>query len=199
MSKEFITTIKNRRSIYVIGKDIGVSDKKLQSLVSNAVKYTPSAFNIQSSCVVLLLGKEHDKLWDIVKETLKKIVPATAFVNTETKVNSFKAGYGTVLFFDDTQLTAKLQKDYPLYKDSFPIWAEQASGMLQFAVWNILDAEGLGATLQHYNPLIDDEVKKTWKVPAHYKLIAQMPFGSVLKKAGKKEFRDISERLKVFK
>ena len=30
--------------------------------------------------------------------------------------------------------------------------------MLQLVVWTALEAEGLGATLQHYNPLIDDEV-----------------------------------------
>ena len=28
-----------------------------------------------------------------------------------------------------------------------------------------LEAAGLGASLQHYNPLIDDEVKKAWNLP----------------------------------
>ena len=31
-----------------------------------------------------------------------------------------------------------------------------AAGMLQLAVWTALAEKGLGASLQHYNPLIDD-------------------------------------------
>ena len=55
--------------------------------------------------------------------------------------------------------------NFPLYKDNFPIWSLQANGMLEFAVWTSLEAEGLGASLQHYNPLVDDGVKKAWSLP----------------------------------
>jgi len=62
-----------------------------------------------------------------------------------------------------------------------------------------LELEGLGATLQHYNPLIDDEVKAAWHIPSSWKLIAQMPFGNPVSPAGEKEFQPLSERVKVFK
>lgn len=42
----------------------------------------------------------------------------------------------------------------------------------------MLEDTGLGASLQHYNPLIDDEVRKRWSLPREWKLIAQMPFGT---------------------
>lgn len=75
-------------------------------------------------------------------------------------MDSFKAGYGTVLFFEDQSIVKSLQEQFALYADNFPIWSQQTSGMHQLVVWTALEGEGLGATLQHYNPLIDDEVKK---------------------------------------
>ncbi len=45
-----------------------------------------------------MFGESHLQLWDMVRETLRKIVPEAAFEGTNTKINSFAAGYGTVLF-----------------------------------------------------------------------------------------------------
>ncbi len=107
-----------------------------------------------------MLGEQHDKLWDITKETLRKIVPENNFASTEEKMNAFKSGYGTVLYFEDSEVVEQLQEKFALYKENFPIWSQQSSGMLQFAIWTALEIEGFGATLQHYNPLIDEEVKR---------------------------------------
>jgi predicted oxidoreductase (fatty acid repression mutant protein) len=71
--------------------------------------------------------------------------------------------------------------------------------MHQFVIWTALEAEGLGASLQHYNPLIDEAVRKQWNLPESWQLIAQMPFGKVLAPAGEKEFGKIEDRLKIFK
>ena len=82
--------------------------------------------------------------------SFKKNSPEENFASTEEKINSFKAGYGTVLYFEDFSVVESLQKQFELYKDNFPVWAQQTSGMLQFAIWTALSIEGLGATLQHY-------------------------------------------------
>ncbi len=199
MSKDFYAAIKNRRSIYGISKDPVISDERIIEVVENAVKYAPSAFNSQSSRVVVLLGENHDKLWDITKETLRRIVPEKNFSSTEEKINSFKNGYGTVLFFDDENIVKGLQEKFPLYKENFPIWSQQSSGMLQYLIWTSLEFEGFGASLQHYNPLIDEEVKKQWDIPENWKLIAQLPFGKPIAPAGEKEFIPLDERIKIFK
>lgn len=163
------------------------------------MKYTPSAFNSQSARVVLLLGKEHDKLWDITKEALRKVVPAENFAPTEEKINSFKSGYGTILYFEETSIIESLQQQFALYKDNFPVWAQQSNGMLQFAIWTALEMEGLGASLQHYNELIEDEIKKEWGIASSWKLIGQMPFGKPTAPAGEKQFQTLADRVKVFK
>ena len=69
--------------------------------------------------------------------------------------------------------------------------------MLQFSVWTELAEEGVGASLQHYNPLIDDEVHSTFSLPTSWELIAQMPYGDIVTPAGPKESADVNERVKV--
>lgn len=198
MSKEFATAMRERRSIYAISSESPVTDERITELVKDTVKHVPSAFNSQSSRVAVLFGENHKKLWSITMETLRKIVPAESFGATEGKINSFAAGHGTVLYFDDADVTTKLGEQFPLYKENFKVWAEHASGMLQFAVWTQLEAEGLGASLQHYNPLIDDEVKKAFGLPGSWRLIAQMPFGKPTAPAGDKEFLPSDEHVKIF-
>lgn len=195
----FYNAIKGRRSIYGISKETPVSDERIIEVIESAVKHTPSAFNSQTARVVVLFGENHNKLWDITKETLRKIVPEGKFAPTEEKINSFRSGYGTVLFFEDTSIIESLQEQFPSYSDNFPIWSQQSSGMHQFVVWTSLEIEGLGASLQHYNPLIDDEVKNVWGIDSKWKLIAQMPFGKPVASPGEKEFRSLQERVKVFK
>jgi predicted oxidoreductase (fatty acid repression mutant protein) len=146
----------------------------------------------------VLLGQQHDKLWEITRESLRKIVPAENFASTEEKINSFQNGFGTVLFLEDQAIVEGLQERFALYKDNFPIWSLQSSGMLQFTVWTSLEEAGLGASLQHYNPLIDEQVKAEWKFPNHWKLLAQMPFGKPLAAPGEKEFAPLESRVKVF-
>ena len=199
MEKDFYEILKARRTYYGIGKDSKVSDERIEEVVNAAIKYTPSAFNSQSANVVILFGENHNKLWDIAKETLRKIVPKDSFSNTENKINSFKNGHGTILFFEDTSITKSLQSQFELYKDNFPVWAEQSNGMLQYVIWTSLEHEGLGVSLQHYNPLIDEEVKKTFNIPDEWKLIVEMPFGNPTTEPDEKSFRPLEERVKVFK
>lgn len=196
--KNLYDAIKERRSIYALSKESTISDEKIKEILEHVVMHTPSAFNSQSARVVLLLNKEHDKLWDITLESLRKVVPADQFSQTKEKIDSFKNGYGTVLFFEDNSIVEGLQNQFPLYKDNFPLWSQHSTGMHQFAVWTAFSTEGLGASLQHYNELIEEEVKHTWQIPASYKLIAQMPFGKTAAAPQEKQFNPINDRVKVY-
>lgn len=196
---EFLNVLKKRRSIYGISKESVISDDKIEEIVKEAVLHTPSAFNSQSARVVVLFDEQHDKLWDITKEILRAQVPAENFGSTEQKMDSFKSGHGTVLFFEDQSVIEGLQKQFAMYADNFPIWSQQSNGMLQIVVWTALSEAGLGATLQHYNPLIDEKVTAEWNIPASWKLIAQMPFGKPVAAPGEKEYAPIDNRLKMFK
>lgn len=196
--KDLKQMVENRRSFYSIDKKSPISDQEIQEIIEHAVKYVPSAFNSQSARVVLLLGENHDQLWEITRETLRKIVPADSFSSTDEKINGFKNGYGTIMFFEDEAVVEGLQEQFPLYKDVFPVWSLQSSGMLQYTIWINIEGSGLGASLQHYNPLIDDEVKEKWDLPKKWKLLAQMPFGTPVQEPGDKEFSPLDYRFKTF-
>ncbi|OAT49941.1 nitroreductase family protein [Providencia heimbachae] len=199
MSNAFIEMIKTRRTIYNLGDALPVSEEHVTKLIKEAVKHSPSSFNSQTSRVVVLFGAEHKKLWNMVKETLRAIVPEQAFEGTAQKIDSFAAGAGSILFFEDIDVVTNLQEQFPLYADNFPVWSEQASGIAQFAVWTALAQENVGASLQHYNPLIDNQVQKEWNIPANWVLRAQMVFGSINEPAGDKDFMNDDVRFKIFK
>lgn len=199
MAKDFLTAVADRRSIYGISKESVISDDRLKQLVEHALTHTPSAFNSQSARLVLLLGEQHDRLWNITEETLRKIVPADNFAPTAEKIESFRNGYGTILYFEDSNVIQSLQENFALYKDNFPVWSQQSNGMLQFVIWTALEAEGLGASLQHYNELIEASVKKEWEIPDHWKLIAQMPFGKPIADPGAKEYLPLEDRFRLIK
>jgi predicted oxidoreductase (fatty acid repression mutant protein) len=198
MASTFLSVLEKRRSYYGLGKDIDMPPGQLQSIVERAVLATPSAFNSQSARAVLLLNRHHDRLWGIVKETLRGIVRTESFAKTAAKIDGFAAAAGTILYFDDMDVVTGLQQQYPSYSDNFPTWAQQANGMLQGNIWCALEEAGLGASLQHYNPLIDDAVKAEWGLPPSWRLVAQMPFGDITAPAGAKDVIPASERVLAF-
>ena len=199
MSVQILQEIaQTRRSLYVLNKDLPISQDEVKQIVEHALKHTPSSFNSQSTRMVVLFGAEHAKLWDIAISELRKIVPADKFEPTENKLNMFKAAAGSVLFFEDQEVIKGLQNQFPAYAANFPIWAEHANAMNQYAIWTTLSAAAVGANLQHYNPVIDAEVAKTWNIPANWTLRAQLVFGGMGAPAGEKSFASIEERMKVF-
>ena len=96
----------------------------------------------------------------------------------------------------DTEVVETLQKQFPLYADNFPVWANQANGMLQINIWTGLRELGIGANLQHYNPVIDKLVQEMFEIPKSWKLIAQMPFGGIVTEPEPKAKENIEERVK---
>jgi len=200
MKRTFEEALANRRSYYNINNDSPVADDEIIRIIHEAVKHVPSAYNSQSTRIVLLLGNEHKKLWDIVKRILKMMLPDEVFAKSEKKIDtSFGSGHGTVLFFEDISVVNKFMEAYPLYSNNFQTWSQHTSAMHQYAIWAMLEDLGFGASLQHYNPLIDEEVKRTWHLPKEWNLIAQMPFGMPLSEPGEKKMKSLEDRVKVFR
>ena len=194
----FLDHIKQRRTIYAVGKNVALTPEQIESVIKEAVNHSPSAFNSQTSRIVTLFGESHLQFWNIVRETLRKIVPEAAFEGTNTKINSFAAGYGTVLFYEDQDVVKSLQEQFALYADNFPVWSEHSSAIAQFAVWTALSEQNIGASLQHYNPIVDAEIAEIFDIPANWKLRAQLVFGSIEASAGEKTFMAEADRFKTF-
>ena len=201
MSKESLVTLQQafdeRRSVYALGNELPVEPQAIVNMAERVLLHTPSAFNSQSSRLVVLFGAQHQQLWDIAEEKLRAAVGDGDFSGSKQKLDGFRAAAGTVLFYEDKNVTQSLQEQFALYADRFPVWAQQTSAMHQYAMWTELRTLNVGANLQHYNPLVDEDAAKAFAIPDSWELVAQMPFGNIVEPAGEKTYQPVSERMKV--
>ncbi len=199
MNRSFKEALQHRRSYYALGSERLVNKGDIEEMVEFALMHVPSAFNSQSSRVILLIEKAHRRFWQIVKDTLQAQIPADVFLKTEKKINqSFASGYGTLLFFEDRSVVQMMEQKFPLYAPNFFQWSQQTSAMHQLALWCMLEDRGLGVSLQHYNPLVDEAVRQEWGLPFTWELVAQMPFGYPLTMPSVKSYEPVAERMRVF-
>jgi uncharacterized protein len=199
MNSAFFDAVRKRRSVYALSKNSVLPEDSIVAIVREAVKHTPSSYNSQAGRVVVLFGEQHNRLWDITRDILKGIVPADQFKSTEDRMDMFRGAYGTIMFFEDQDVVKSMQERFPAFKDKFPQYSEHSTGMMQYIVWTALAVEGIGASLQHYSPLIDDAVRKEWDIPASWKFESQMVFGKIEQAPGDKEFAPLDARVKVFR
>lgn len=195
--QQFQQAVETRRSRYALNSRLPIGEEAVKQIVEHAVQYVPSSFNSQSTRLLVLFGAEHRKLWDAAAGLLRAIVgDAEKFQSTQAKLDSFKAGAGTVLFFEDQTVIEGLQAQFPQYAENFPVWGEHANAMHQFVIWTALSEAQIGASLQHYNPVIDEFVAAEWQIPASWKLRAQLVFGGIEASAGEKTFLPLEPRIR---
>jgi uncharacterized protein len=175
----FIEATEARRSVRSLVPKTTVPDKEIVDLVRQALLVTPTAFSSQTVRATLLLHDDHAKLWTITGDALKaKIGQERYDATTKSKIEAFGQGYGTILFWDSGDAVENFRENCPKsYKDKVDEWVHHGMGICQYHLWVGLVAFGLGVNLQHYNPLIDEGVRKEWKLPADWQLRAQMVFG----------------------
>lgn len=187
---KIVESLEKRRSYYSIGKDIADKKQDVIEMVKKVTELVPDAFNMKSSRVVVAFGEKHDLLWDEIYNVFGGKVD-------RAKIDSFKAGYGTILYFVDEETVKGLQGQFELYADRFPLWANQSAGMLQISIWSALREMNIGASLQHYNPVIDEKVRELFDIPQGWVLNAQMPFGNIVEEREPKEKETIENRVKI--
>lgn len=185
---KLIDNLKQRRTYYNLNKNLPVSKSEVKKVIEEITELIPDAFNMKSARVLVVMDKKQDELWDRIFDTFEGKVP-------REKIDGFKAAAGTILYFYDEEVVGALQEKFPTYADNFPVWANQANGMLQINIWTGLRELGIGANLQHYNPVIDSLVKEIFEVPKSWKLIAQMPFGGIVTEPDSKEKENIADRV----
>ncbi|CZR58398.1 related to oxidoreductase related to nitroreductase [Phialocephala subalpina] len=197
----FLEAIKIRRSVLSLSKESPISDDRIELIVNHAIKHAPSPFDVQSCRAVILFGAEHEKLWDIGMAAAKNTLPTPVFAQYETKIQGFRDAYGTVLFFEDTDASKSLPQPLQDLTAKYPDWYEHSQGMNQFIAWTALATEGLGCNLQHYHPMINEGVAKTWDIPGSWSPRAQLVFGKPTgppRGGVEKQFAPLETRVKVY-
>ncbi|MDR3257270.1 MAG: nitroreductase family protein [Mycoplasmataceae bacterium] len=192
-SKEFIDILKTRHSNYTIINESTLNDKKMIHFIGECIKYNPSAFNIQSTRVVLLLHEQSKQMWEYVLENLSQPIPNIVLMELKSCVGA----YATLLFYDDESVTINGANQYKMKEENFISWSLQANAMLQHSLWVGLSYLGYAVNIQHYNTLIDPEAKEKYDIPSHWKLIGQMSFGKFTKNANKHDHLPIDQQLTI--
>lgn len=192
-------SLSRRRSIYQLNDHLPISEICFMETIESCVKHCPTAFNIQSARLAVLFGKQHKLLWQTVWEALQAVITSKQQEAVKKKIDGFARAAGTILFFEETKSLMALKKQFPQYAKNMRIWTQQANGMLQYMIWQTLAENDVGASLQHYNELIEKKVNALFDLPKTWELVAQMPFGAIESEPMEKTFLPLNERIRVLK
>ena len=64
---EFLQALKNRRSIYNLGTNVNLSNEEITSIISDCLKYSPSAFNYPTTNVIIALVKNINRFGKLLQ------------------------------------------------------------------------------------------------------------------------------------
>ena len=182
---QYLKAIAARRSIHNLKAELpaGVTLEDIHNAVQTIVKETPSHFNSQPIRAAILTGATHNAAWSAVRDSIEEGNQKRA-----RAVSALNDAYGSVILFTDDSTTQNLQKKFPAYSATFPLFAHQVSGGAQVHMWTALEAMGLGCNLQHYNDAIVSALPSD--IPSTWTVHAQLLFGTPTAPAAEKTYID---------
>jgi len=202
---EYIKAVQYRRTVYPLTGESPISDDRIVEVVQEILAVAPSSYNIQPMRVAIMLGAEHKKLWQIIRdESLPLLAGAGEQVVNMMKgrFDMFEAAYGSITFWDRTTTSTEAGQTHAAAAHMFPQWSEHANGMLQILVWTAVELEGLGANLQHMNmfPPAEAAIKKAFSLPDDWSLKANLNIGGMSTPQPERPAKlPFTETIKVFK
>lgn len=194
----FVELAEKRRSVYALGTDSKYTQKDIEARIREVVKQVPTAFNSQTTRIVVLFDEASTKFWDHIYDVQKNVLEGGMVDWMNGVVTGAKNGIGTVLFFEDRDAV----KEMPAQGAREEAYKQNNNANAQYGVWLALAEMNLGASLQHFNvgyeQGFDKATKAMFNLPASYEMIAQMPFGSIEQELSEKEHIDTDVQVKVF-
>ncbi|MGO4937516.1 nitroreductase family protein [Fundicoccus sp. Sow4_H7] len=197
--KKFIDVVKNRRSIYAIGKESEYSIEQIVERLREVQNHVPTAFNSQTSRLVVLSGEANEKFWELIYTVQKDVLSQDMWDYMSPVIVGAKEGLGTVLFFEDREAVATM----PTQGQRTEAYKQNNSANAQYATWLALAEMNLGGSLQHFNigyeQGFDSAVREMFDLPNSFEMIAQIPFGSIVQPAAEKEVIAGEEKVRLIK
>ncbi|KAJ5573865.1 uncharacterized protein N7459_008292 [Penicillium hispanicum] len=185
-SSTFLEAVKHRRTVYGVTDKISVSDDRIVEIVNEVIQTMPSAYNMQSTRILVTLGKEHTKFWDTILASAKPFVVEKhgeeAWPRYEERFSMFRNAYGTISVLEDHTAIEKVQEKFSQHPiTAYEGYAEHSNAMHQITLWTALELEGLGASLQHshYVPGVEDGLRSAFSIPPSWALKAEIVFGAL--------------------
>ena len=191
--------LKVRRSVYDLNDSLPISDDELTKVVEKCLLNCPTAFNAQSARLVILFGDKHKAYWQMIRESLAKVAEASKLDSALNRLENFAKAYGTIVFYEDTDVLEEMTEKFADYADKMDNWLQQSNAILEYMIWQCLSENKIGASLQHYGNLVEQEAKNEYDLPERWQWVAEMPFGDIAAPAGEKTFEPVEKRLKILK
>lgn len=107
-SSTFLEAVKHRRTVYGVTDNISISDDRIIEIVNEVIQTMPSPYNMQSTRIVVTLGKEHKRFWDTVITATKPFLEQQGEEDRKRitdRFESFRNAYGTVCVFPPVFVT----------------------------------------------------------------------------------------------
>lgn len=95
-SKSLPDAISSRRSYYQMTTESTIPDARIKELIAHTIKHVPSAFNSQTTRMVVVLKDKHQELWDAIMQVYQVQLPADKFAHAKERMVGFRKAYGTV-------------------------------------------------------------------------------------------------------
>ena len=195
----FLELAEDRRTIYALGKNTDLSQEEIEEQIRKVVKQVPTAFNSQTTRVVVLFDEANEKFWDHIYDVQKDVIQGEMWDMMSGVMVGAKDAVGTVLFFEDLDAVEQM----PAQGVREEAYKQNNNANAQYALWLAFREMNLGASLQHfnvgYNHGFDKGTKEMFDLPESYEMLAQMPFGSIEQEVEAKDHIDTNEQVKVFK
>src|SRR6187402_2160574 len=97
--RTFLDMLVARRTNFALRADAAICNRRIEEVVTVALRHVPSPFNTQTSRIILLLGRDHKKLWDITMEVILPRLEGSQLEASKLKLDNFKRAHGTVSAF----------------------------------------------------------------------------------------------------
>lgn len=174
-AEELLSLLERRRSIRRLQPG-PLSEASLQR-IAEAVRLTPAAYNLPPWHVVLV----HDVLpdfWQLVEQAFLERLEGDRLARYLDRLAGFRGGVAVALVYEDVAIRRELAAAWQITIEQAGAFAEQGLGMVQLALWLALTAEGLVASLQHWDWLLEEPLAGFIGLPTErYRLIATLPIG----------------------
>ena len=166
---------QNRRSIRRLQD--GPFTSEMRERVLQAVHLTPAAYNLPPWRVVMV-HERREETWQQIENAFRDHLSGERLERNLARLDGFRSGVALALIFEDLTVGRVLREEKGASDELATQFVQQALGMVQLSLWLAVTAEGLSASLQHWEEFLADRAEQLTGLPAtDFQLAAAMPIG----------------------
>lgn len=145
--------------------------------ILEAARLTPTAYN-RSPWHIVVVRDRAETFWPLIEQAFRDRLEGERLARYLERLGGFRRGVAAVIVYEDLSVARALADEWRISRDQAESFVAQALGMVQLALWLAVTAEGLAASLQHWESLVEDRLAIFLGLPAErYRLTAVIPIG----------------------